>query len=247
MGSSERRERERLELRQKILDAARELFTQRGYEAVTMREIGKRIEYSATALYGHFADKETLFRELCRQDFAAFAQRFLEIAHVADPVERLAWVGLAYLDFARQFPQQFRLMFLTEAPPQPPEGDEAMDPAQNAYVMLFALVDELSRAGKLRKELDDPHLVAQTMWAVVHGVAALELNLPKEEGWLPMLPREERARAGLAVAMNGLLRDPASALPKLEKVLALLRGSRSASEAWKKPSRRSQARGKKGR
>jgi hypothetical protein len=76
------------------------------------------------------------------------------------------------------------------------------------------------------------------MWAIVHGVAALELNLPKDEGWLPMLPREDRARAALSVAMNGLLRDPASALPKLEKVLV---------EAWKKPSRRSSARGKKGR
>ena len=76
------------------------------------------------------------------------------------------------------------------------------------------------------------------MWAIVHGVAALELNLPKEEGWLPMLPREERARAALAVAMNGLLRDPASALPKLEKVLAA---------AWKKPNRRAAGRGKKGR
>jgi AcrR family transcriptional regulator len=231
---SERRERERKELRQKILDAARELFAERGYEAVTMREIAKRIEYSATALYGHFADKGALFRELCRRDFAAFAQGFLKLSNVADPVERLAWVGFAYLDFARQFPQHFRLMFLTEAPPQPPEGDEAMDPTQNAYVFLVALVRELLEVGALREELDDPHLVAQTVWAVVHGAAALELNLPKEEGWLPMLPREDRARAALELVMNGMLRDPASARKKLAKVLGKAKKSRRGATRRKK-------------
>ena len=38
-----------------------------------MREIAKRIEYSATALYKHFVDKEALVRELCRHDFNALA------------------------------------------------------------------------------------------------------------------------------------------------------------------------------
>ena len=56
MGIQERRERERQELRTKILDAARELFAERGYESVTMRELAKKIEYSPTVLYWHFAD-----------------------------------------------------------------------------------------------------------------------------------------------------------------------------------------------
>ena len=48
-----------------ILDAARELFATEGYEAVTMRRIADRIEYSPTAIYFHFKDKESLVRELC--------------------------------------------------------------------------------------------------------------------------------------------------------------------------------------
>src|SRR5690349_15214518 len=100
MGVNERRERERLAVRDRILDAARELFAERGYEAVTMREIGKRIEYSATALYGHFADKEALVRELCRKDFADFAQRFLTaVVGSTDPVESVCRAGLVYLGF----------------------------------------------------------------------------------------------------------------------------------------------------
>jgi len=49
-----------------IIDAARELFVTRGVEAVTMREIAKRINYSATSIYLHFADKEALLRAILR-------------------------------------------------------------------------------------------------------------------------------------------------------------------------------------
>ncbi len=78
MGTKERREREREELRTRILDAARELFAEEGYEAVTMRRIADRIEYSPTAIYFHFRDKEALMRELCDHDFRALAQRVPE-------------------------------------------------------------------------------------------------------------------------------------------------------------------------
>ena len=58
MGSNERRERERLELRQLILDAARELFVEEGYDAVTMRRIAEKIEYTPTTIYLHFKDPD---------------------------------------------------------------------------------------------------------------------------------------------------------------------------------------------
>src|SRR5258706_4035211 len=100
MGVRERREREREEVRTKILDAARELFATEGYEAVTMRKIAERIEYSATAIYQHFEDKETLLAELCRHDFRQFSTHFARAAAIEDPIERLRAAGLAYFDFA---------------------------------------------------------------------------------------------------------------------------------------------------
>ena len=65
MGSTERRERAKGRVRGLILDAARALFAVKGYEAVTMRAIAERIEYSPTAIYLHFADKRDLVRALC--------------------------------------------------------------------------------------------------------------------------------------------------------------------------------------
>src|SRR5256885_11296861 len=103
MGTQERRERERHELRAKILDAARSLFASEGYDAVTMRKIADKIEYSATAIYQYFEDKDALVAELCRHDFRSFAAHFGRAAAVEDPVERLCAAGRAYFQFAIEF------------------------------------------------------------------------------------------------------------------------------------------------
>ncbi|HTD61922.1 MAG TPA: helix-turn-helix domain-containing protein, partial [Gemmatimonadaceae bacterium] len=67
--ANDRREREKIAIRTKILDAARELFAEHGYDAVTMRTIAEKIEYTPTAIYYHFKDKDALIRELCDMDW----------------------------------------------------------------------------------------------------------------------------------------------------------------------------------
>lgn len=227
VGIQERRERERHELRQKILSAARDLFAERGYEAVTMREIAARIEYSPTALYKHFRDKESLVRELCRQDFTTLAQRLVEVVSSGDALERFARTGLVYLDFAARHPSHYRLMFMGELPPTPPEEGERDDPTHNAYVFLRALVAELERAKLLRPGLDDFDLVAQTIWGAVHGVAALDLTIPSSEPWVDFRARRERFAAGLDLVARGILREPEAAVRTLRRVL-----EEDAGEPW---------------
>ncbi len=220
MGTNERRERERLAMREQILNAARELFAARGYEAVTMREIGKRIEYSATALYNHFADKEALVRELCRRDFSDFAQRFLSaVVGSKSPVESMCRAGLVYLGFAEQFPQHYRLMFMTPLPEAPPEVGEREDPRMNAYVFLRGLVDSLMAGNYLRKDLTDSDLVAQTIWAMVHGTASLELTIDKQEAWLDFKPRRARFADALRTLTRAILREPEAGEAQLERAL----------------------------
>src|SRR5271170_7934518 len=104
MGSQERREREKQALRDKILDAARELFATEGVEATTMRRIAERIEYSPTAIYLHFADKNALIRELCVNDFGHLAKEFQKFSRETDPLKRLCLAGQAYTDFAQEYP-----------------------------------------------------------------------------------------------------------------------------------------------
>ena len=67
MGTKERRAREKEQLRQQILLAARELFVNEGYENVSMRKIANKIEYSPTTIYLHFKDKADLLDSVCKE------------------------------------------------------------------------------------------------------------------------------------------------------------------------------------
>jgi AcrR family transcriptional regulator len=210
MGTTERREREKQELRIRILDAARELFAAEGYDAVTMRKIAERIEYSPTAIYAHFKDKNTLIRELCESDFQAFARTFAGFLTVEDPIERLRRAGSAYVEFAIENPQHYRLMFMTPRPPIEGEDTSGIeDPARNAYAFLRSTVSECIDEGLFRPELKDPNLIAQTIWAALHGVCALQCTAygPKD-AWMAWAPLEERRAFMTGIVMRGLLRKP---------------------------------------
>src|SRR5579859_51477 len=135
--ATDRREREKLAIRTKILDAARELFAEHGFDALTMRSIAERIEYTPTAIYYHFKDKDALIQELCDQDYGALSDEFQKIATVADPIERLRAMGIAYSRFAFDHPNHYRLMFMTthlhyEAAPLERKGK----PDQDGYAFL---------------------------------------------------------------------------------------------------------------
>src|SRR5436190_20739820 len=99
MGSQQRRERERDEVRSKIMDAARDLFAREGVEAVSMRKIADAIEYSPTAIYLHFSDKDALLAELCAHDFGALAESFANEAGIKDPIDRIKALGRPFMKF----------------------------------------------------------------------------------------------------------------------------------------------------
>ena len=204
MGPRERREREREEIRTLILDAARELFANEGVDSVTMRRIAEKIEYSPTAIYFHFRDKDALLTELCDCDFRAFAQGFAAIARIPDPVERLRQAGYAYVDFGIRHPSHYRLMFMT------PKNATSQtitkgDPAEDAYAFLKSVVAELAGKGLLRDDLTDHDLVAQVIWAAIHGVVSLEIAKCNDT-WVDWRPVDERTRQVVEMTLHGLLK-----------------------------------------
>ena len=139
MGVKERREREKSEMRDKILDAARELFIAEGYEGVSMRKVADKIEYTPTTIYGYFADKEDLFRQLCHEDFAKLSEVFQNASISEDPVERMRQIGKLYIDFGLQYPNHYKLMFMTPHPePTLDEIDQEIkgNPEVDAYAFL---------------------------------------------------------------------------------------------------------------
>ena len=209
MGPRERREREREEIRGRILDAARELFVSEGFESVTMRRIAEKIEYSPTAIYFHFKDKDALLTELCEHDFREFAHGFNLIAQIPDPVERLRTAGHAYVQFGLTNPSHYRLMFMT-----PKVLDDAAkrvtidkgNPEEDAYAFLKGIVADLVAGDHFRDGINDVDLAAQVIWSGVHGLVSLEIAKCNDE-WIDWRPVEQRAAITIDMILRGLLKQ----------------------------------------
>jgi len=227
MAIQDRREREKQELRAKILDAARRLFVEQGYDSVSMRKIAEAIEYSPTAIYVHFKDKSDLMHELCRCDFGQLSSRSAELSSVRDPIERIRSMGEGYIRFGVEHPNQYRLMFMTPIDPadiQPSEEDLARkeDPAQSGYAALVQAIREGAAAGRFRPEYrEDVELIAQTFWAAVHGVASLQVA-KFNDPWVHWTPLDVRIRAMIDAIITGMT------LPALKRTKARSRNTRAA-------------------
>ena len=208
MGTQQRRAREREELRDLILSTARELFAAEGYEAVSMRKIAERIEYSPTAIYGYFADKQALFRELCEKDFLALAFEFQAIARIADPVERFRAVGRAYVHFGLDHPNHYRLMFMTPHPPVELSEERVHrgNPEEDAYAFLKGILAAIQAEGRLRPEFADLEAASQVAWAAVHGIVSLHIA-KCNDAWVEWRPAPETTELLIAALARGMTQE----------------------------------------
>jgi hypothetical protein len=108
---------------------------------------------------------------------------------------------------------------MTPLPEPGHEAGEREDPRMNAYVFLRQLVAALLSEGHLREDITDPDLAAQTVWAIVHGAAALELCIDKQDKWLDFKPRRARFSEALLALVRAMFRDPKVAEKQLNRVL----------------------------
>lgn len=188
MGTSDRIERERQAKRTLILEAARELFLERGYEAVTLRSVAERIEHSTTAVYVHFKDKRDLVDQMVREDFGKFDAALLATASVQPALARLERLGEAYIDFALRLPRHYQLLFLTprpdavpdEAAPAPAPEVGPTEHGASGFMLLLTTVQACIDEGAFHEEYRDALGVAQAVWAAVHGLVSLLIIMGKE-------------------------------------------------------------------
>jgi AcrR family transcriptional regulator len=173
LGSAQRRARAKENLRRAILDAARELFATQDYQAVSLRRIAEKIEYSPAAIYLHFQDKKEILFHLIEEGFEMLSAR-LEALDIADPVERLRQGAPVYFDFAFTQPHYYRLMFQLENR----ELGELMSRcamAEEAFNFIRRAVTEAMENGQFVTAPPEP-IVSHTIWASLHGTASLVLT-----------------------------------------------------------------------
>src|SRR5258707_205508 len=116
MTIASRKQREKEDMRTLILDAARQIFLEKGYELTSIRSIAEKIEYSPGTIYLYFKDKDEIFHILHEEGFRRMLDKMSVLAHVADPFERLKAMGRVYIDFARNNLDFYNLMFIMTTP-----------------------------------------------------------------------------------------------------------------------------------
>ena len=161
-------------LREALLEGARQLVGERGPQAFTLTEAARRAGVSPSAPYRHFKDREEVLAELCRRGFALFGWGLQAAAGgTSDAAEALRRMGPAYLAFAREEPGYYAAMFS----PQAEEGS----PFEALTGTIGALLP--GGAGLAGR---NPRLVAMQVWALSHGVAMLErAGMPAPESGAP--------------------------------------------------------------
>lgn len=196
------------------MDAARELFVKHGYEHVTMRQIAESCGYTAGAFYVHFKDKRDLLLAICRHDFEQF-QAVLRALQVneADPIARIWLMGRGYLQFAHAYPRHYEMMFMSKTPPgvepEPVDLAKIGDPNVDGFAFLVQCVQSAIDAGVLRPELTDARVIAQTLWAGLHGVAALQITFASDP-WMNLSVSNHVGEVMQAAMLRGLVRTPAN-------------------------------------
>ena len=161
--------------RGEILEAAKHLFAEEGVAHVTMRRIGAAVGVSPTALYMHFADKDSLLAAIAQDTFSALLSRLEQSkATGRTPLERFRAGLRVYIEFGLARPDEYRLTFMTRLFRRLDAKTCAVEMADRSFAILEEGMAELIRDGVFRP--GHPAELAEAVWAALHGTTALLLD-----------------------------------------------------------------------
>ena len=175
MSIADRKAKEKEELRDLILQAAKELFVERGVEKTTIRNIADKISYSVGTVYVYFRDKNAILHALHSLGFRQYAEKQLALQHIPDPMDRLIARGRSYILFALENPDMYDLMFNLKAPIEYlNEMDSEWTEGKAVIKRLKSTVDECMERGYFKGMERDS--VCYLVWSTVHGMCSFHLN-----------------------------------------------------------------------
>lgn len=171
MGIQERKQRQRENLKSRILETARDIATKDGWDAVSMRRIAESIEYTAPVIYSHFKDKDDLLKELVGEGFRLLdeaAEKAREGEATAEG--RLRAIAKAYWKFAFENPEYYQVMFnLQGVLCKSAKGSES-EAQTNPFA---ATIEEVLRA-KGRDAGEAPELL-HSFFSILHGFVSFAM------------------------------------------------------------------------
>jgi AcrR family transcriptional regulator len=156
------------DLREACVDQALAIIGDVGVEALSIREVARRLGVSHQAPYKHFASSDHLLAEVVRRTYRQFSEHLEARPRSSHPGEDLKSMGEAYFRFALDHPLHYRLLFGTPLP-DPAAHPEMMAEARRAFQLLHEAIGHLKPpAAEEELQLD-----ALFVWATVHGLASI--------------------------------------------------------------------------
>jgi AcrR family transcriptional regulator len=176
VGVIERKEREKEEMRRKILAAALHLFLEQGFEKTSIRNIAEAIEYSPATIYLYYKDKNELLFALHQEAFLKMMAELGQVITVKDSFERLVEMGRKYIKYALENPEMYDLMFVMAAPMETLEcRDEVWEDGQKSFCMVQMVVEDCVKNGYFGPDTN-VETTSLTIWAYMHGLVTIYLK-----------------------------------------------------------------------
>lgn len=174
MGAREKRAKYKEEFRREILDAARDLFINEGYERFSMRKLAEKIEYSPTTIYLYFKDKDALLFAICEEVAEQFLANLNHIkTHYSDPLDALRQAMISFMEFGFNNPNQYKVFFFTspEVYGSQEEFMEKESMARSSYFLFREIVRNCIATGRLREM--DTDVLTQVLSVAAHGLIVM--------------------------------------------------------------------------
>lgn len=166
-----RKHREKQEMRQMILDAAKSIFLEKGFHNTSLRNIAEQIAYSPGTIYLYFKDKDEIFHALHEEGFRKLLDMMQPLKHVVDPMQRLMAMGKVYMDFAYNNKGLYDLMFIMEAPIKANQHREKWEMGDRTLNFLKEVLSACQQKGHFNAM--NTEYLSFMVWSSLHGMCAL--------------------------------------------------------------------------
>lgn len=182
MSTPEPREQRREDLRERIVEAARDIVSEQGLDALSMRALALRIEHSPGTIYLYFKDKDELLRSVMAEGFRRLGSSIREeldrLDPEASPIQQYSATGRGYARFALENTGYFRTMFKMPKVAQldgcPEEAGNPGEAQVESRVDLGAMIQRAAEQGQVA--VTDPARAAVMGWGLIHGLTSLYLS-----------------------------------------------------------------------
>ncbi|HEX9615643.1 MAG TPA: TetR/AcrR family transcriptional regulator [Bacteroidota bacterium] len=175
MGIHERKEREKEQRREEILNAAQAVFFEKGLQNSTMDEIAVQAELSKGTIYLYYGSKEDLYLAVMLRGFDALHQAILEtIETSSNSLEAMRRMGTTYYDFYEKQRNYFRMFHFLQYPGLHKQvSPEMMETCNTHTQKIWKLVIDTFQKGiheKIFRSDISPVEAAVVLWSNANSI-----------------------------------------------------------------------------